>query len=157
MKIPYPSQADLHEMFNYEDGQLINKYRRAPSAPKGAIAGRLVKSVGYYSVTIKARRYQLNRLIWIYHNGEIPKDLLVDHISRDTHDNRIENLRLATYTQNEWNKPKLGCSFENGKWRARVKRFGKNIHLGMFESKEKAMAAYDAYAAQLHGEFQCQQ
>jgi hypothetical protein len=156
MKIPYPSQSELHEMFVYKDGQLINRYRRAPTAAEGEIAGRLVKSVGYYSVTIKGKRYQLSRLIWIYHNGNILDGMLVDHINRDTSDNRVENLRLATYTQNEWNKPKLGCHLESGKWRARIKRFGKNVHLGMFETKEEAQAAYENYAAKLHGDFQWQ-
>ena len=155
MKTQHPSQAELRKLFDYADGHLMNKFTRSPRAVKGTVAGTLVKTVGYYSVTIKSKRYQLSRLIWIYHNGDIPQGMLVDHINRDTHDNRIENLRLASYTQNEWNKPKLGCSFESGKWRARIKKKGKSIHLGMFDTKEDAQAAYENYAAELHGEFKC--
>lgn len=155
MKIKYPTQIELVEMFDYREGQLINRYTRSPRAVKNSVAGSLVKSVGYHSVTINGSRYQLNRLVWIYHNGDIPKGLLVDHINRNPRDNRIENLRLATYTQNEWNKPKLGCSFEKGKWRARIKRCGQSIHLGLFETKEAAQAAYHDYASNLHGDFQC--
>jgi hypothetical protein len=155
MKIQHPTQSELKDMFDYCDGQLINRYTRSPRAVKNTIAGSLVKSVGYYSVSIDGSRYQLSRLVWIYHNGDIPNGLLVDHINRDTHDNRIENLRLATYTQNEWNKPRLGCNFEKGKWRARIKRYGKSIHLGLFETKEAAQAAYHEYASNLHGDFQC--
>ena len=155
MKIPYPTQTELRELFYYSNGQLFNKFTRAPTAVKDSVAGTFVKSVGYYTVGIKGKRYQLSRLIWIYHNGDIPEEMLIDHINRDTHDNRIENLRLASYTQNEWNKPKLGCSFENGKWRARIKVKGKNVHLGLFDTKEEAQKAYKEYAEKLHGDFKC--
>jgi hypothetical protein len=32
------------------------------------------------------------RLVWIYHNGEIPNDVFVRHVSSDTYDDRISNL-----------------------------------------------------------------
>src|SRR6056297_540747 len=132
------AQDTLREMFEYRDGKLYNRYTRGPRAVEGRVAGSLNKSIGYWKVGINSKQYQLSRLIWTYHNGDIPDGMLVDHISRDTHDNRIENLRLASYTQNEWNKPKLGCSFESGKWRARIKQNGRSIHLGMFDTKAAA-------------------
>ena len=56
-----------------------------------------------------------HRLIWIYHYGQDP-DLDIDHIDRNRANNRIENLRLVTRSQNNHNakprvsKYKYGCN-----------------------------------------------
>lgn len=77
----------------------------------------------------------------------------VDHIDRNPNNNRIENLRLATKRQNEYNKPRRGCTFENGKWRASIYDHGKNVYLGLYDTPEEASAAYWEYANKLHGEY----
>jgi hypothetical protein len=147
-------QEKLLALFDYVDGRLLNRVTRSPKAVKGAIAGTLNKSSGYYQLTIDGTRLQLSHAVWVYHNGKIPLDAQIDHIDRDPHNNSIENLRIANKQQNEWNKPRLGCNFEKGKWRARVKQNGKSLHLGLFDTKEAAQAAYKSCAAALHGEFQ---
>jgi hypothetical protein len=149
------TQDAIREFFEYRDGMLYNRFTRGPKAVKGSDAGSLDRGTGYWRVNINKKGYQLSRLIWIYFSGDIPKGMVIDHINRDTQDNRITNLRLSTYTQNEWNKPRSGCSFEKGKWRARIKDHGKNVHLGLFDTEAEAIAAYQEYAASLHGEYQC--
>ena len=91
---------------------------------------------------------------------------LVDHKNRDTSDNRIENLRLATYSQNARNRKRSALSTTGLKGAARfnsprnLKRFrstitidGKRIHLGQFDTAEEAHEAYVKAATELHGEF----
>lgn len=46
-----------------------------------------------------AKCYLLNRVIWERCNGDIPKNMCVVHISDDVFDNRISNLKLATYSE----------------------------------------------------------
>lgn len=87
----------------------------------------------------------------------------VDHINRNTLDNRRENLRIATNAQNQQNKktPKHNTSGYRGvtwsavakKWQAAVSAEGKRYHIGYFECPEEAYKAYLEKAKQLHGEF----
>jgi len=148
------TQDLLHELFYYKEGTFYNRFTRSPTAVKDAPCAALSKK-GYRRIGINGKYYQASRLIWIYHNGEFPASLQIDHINRNRADDRIENLRLVTQTQNEWNKPHKGCSFEKGKWRARIKDHGKQVHLGLFNTEQEAQAAYKAYATKLHGDYQC--
>jgi hypothetical protein len=92
-----------------------------------------------------------------------PKGFLVDHKNNNSLDNRIDNLRPATRSQNRQNSPKrkknassqfLGVSFhkEEKKYRARISIKGKRIHLGRFDNEIDAGKAYDVAARKYYGE-----
>jgi len=49
--------------------------------------------------SILTRVHLLNRVVWIRCNGHIPKNMCVVHISDDIYDNRISNLKLASYSE----------------------------------------------------------
>lgn len=92
-----------------------------------------------------------------------PKGMSVDHINGNTLDNRRENLRICSHTENLKNlkKPKnnksgiKGVSWypKSNKWRAVITSNGKFYHLGLFADKMKAKEAYDTKAKELYGEF----
>jgi len=89
----------------------------------------------------------------------------VDHIDRNPLNNRRENLRLATGSENMHNQAKRvnntsgfkGVCFHKGarKWLAGIKVNYKQIHLGYFDTAEAAAAAYNTAALVLHGTFAC--
>lgn len=54
----------------------------------------------YTKIRIGKALISTHRAVWIYHHGAIPAEMVVDHINQDKHDNRIENLRLATTREN---------------------------------------------------------
>lgn len=60
----------------------------------------------YYIVGIGGKQYKVHRIIWELKFGEIPEGKIIDHINGDSLDNRIENLRIATYIHNNSNKKK---------------------------------------------------
>lgn len=101
-------------------------------------------------------------MVWIYHNGPIVGDL-VDHIDRVKHNDKIQNLRIATTVQNQWNTGSYGgrsgykgvdYSASKRKWRARYKNHGKRFHVGWFHTELEAAVAYDKAVEHLHGEYQ---
>lgn len=69
---------------------------------KGMPAGTLASS-GYYEVQIQGKKKQAHRVVWELHNGPVPPGKCIDHINRVRTDNRIENLRLASVSDNNCN------------------------------------------------------
>jgi hypothetical protein len=92
-----------------------------------------------------------------------PTNLKVDHISGVRHDNRKKNLRFCTESQNQHNRgvtkrSKSGYKgvwfFKQlGRWQSQIKLNYKSIHLGYFDTAEKAYAAYCEAAKKYHKEF----
>ena len=91
----------------------------------------------YYSTTI-------GRIVIAWISGKWPTEE-VDHINRDTSDNRLNNLRIVSARINACNRSsfKGGVTQQrNGKWRTRIRIDGKQVSLGTYESKEEAIAVY---------------
>lgn len=59
------------------------------------------------------RTEYVHRLVWAKAYGAIPKGHHIDHINGDIHDNRLENLRLSTVSQNIANS-KLSTANKSG-------------------------------------------
>ena len=92
----------IQEYFEYRDGKLFWK-KMLPKARNliNQEAGYTAKD-GYISLWFMGKPRQAHRLIYLWHHGFLPKCL--DHINRNRADNRIENLRPATHTQNACNR-----------------------------------------------------
>ena len=75
----------------------VNKSRRSNI---GNVAGWLYN--GYREIGIDSKKYKAHRLAWLYVNGEMPKNL-IDHIDGNRSNNKISNLREATYQENSEN------------------------------------------------------
>lgn len=114
---------------------------------------------GYVCVRINGNRYLAHRIAWLYMVGSWPPDQ-IDHKNGDTGDNRWDNLRLATHSENHQNL-KVKKSNRSGysgvhwhvarsKWAASIKFQRRNIHLGFFDSAEDAHAAYLQAKAKYH-------
>lgn len=145
--------------FRVENGKLIWQIARGRMKP-GAIAGRLNPD-GYVVVMYKGRAMLAHRLIWLVTYGTWPQDR-IDHVNGVHDDNRIENLRVATHSQNIANSKvrrdnaggvKGATRLPSGKWQAQIKANKVYRYLGTFENKDDAKAAYERAAKEAFGEF----
>lgn len=91
-----------------------------------------------------------------------PKGFEIDHINRNTLDNRKKNLRIVTHSQNMKNYGSIGgtskykgVSFrrKRKKWTAQLFTNGKQTFIGDFNSEIDAAVAYDKAALKNNGEF----
>ena len=96
-----------------------------------------------------------------------PKGMCVDHINHNGLDNRRENLRICTYSENAQNKRKRVDSAsgykgvyqrpEKYKYRKRFRAYirpkGQQIQLGSYLTAEEAARAYDKKAKELFGDY----
>lgn len=160
----YPRNNDLScekvkELFDYKDGELFWK-KPGPNKRTDRPAGAVNRN-GYRRIKYMYKLYAVHRLVWTYH-GNDPVDF-IDHINGDVLDNRIENLRAATHSQNCMNR-RQRCDNKSGikgvrwdklkqKWIGSVGLNYKNHYAGEFATKEEAGEAVAKLRAELHGVF----
>lgn len=110
----------------------------------------------YTTTGLKKRKMKLHDFLCI-----TPEGKTVDHIDGNRLNNRLNNLRAATHTEQMRNsrrqKPKSGYRGvrKNGKkgWAAYITYEKNYVHLGTFSTKEEAAITYDQKAVELFGEF----
>lgn len=159
-----PTQEYLKARFDYHpDGKLISKISSG-NTKKGSVIGYSRKD-GYISTEFDDKLRMVHRLIYIWHYGDAG-NYHIDHINSNRSDNRIENLRLVTRSQNQQNA-KTRCtnttgyknvSYSNRK--GRVRRFfsritidGKQKVIGYFMTAKEAHDAYVCEAIKNYGEY----
>ena len=117
--------------------------------------------VKYNRIRVNGKSVQLHNYIWEQANGKIPEGYVIDHIDGDTFNNDLSNLRLATPSQNQWNKRVLknnklgikGLRWVNnrGCFRASVAR--KGVRPSFCGSLLDCVAFLITTRKELHGEF----
>lgn len=72
-------------------------------SPKRGAKRRKEKPKGYVTFKFGGSHYYAHELVWFYVHGRFPQGNVVDHIDRNIHNNRIDNLREATFSENTQN------------------------------------------------------
>ena len=152
------SQEFVKSLFEYKDGNLywIAKSGVRSHAIIGGKAGGYAVN-GYESVSIKGVRFYTHRIIFLFHYGYIPKCL--DHINGIRNDNRIENLRDFSFSQNmcnskihKNNKTGIKGVFKKAsKYCVQVRFNNKQNYFGSFEDLEFAELVAIEARIKLHG------
>ncbi len=125
---------------------------------KTQYASRLIMHDGK-RIALSMHRVILERII----GRPIKKDYECDHINGNGLDNRRENLREVTRSQNAMNVKYYSTNVsgykgvshikKHGKYRAAIGLNGDIIYLGEFDTPEQAHKAYCEAAKELHGDF----
>ncbi len=108
--------------------------------------GGCLRKDGYRHLAIKKRFFLEQNLAWWFHYGEwMPDGLSVDHINRDRADNRIENLRLVTPSDQCINrgvtdKSKHLYPHSDGGFYVQWQRRGVRYYGGRFATEQEAAA-----------------
>lgn len=141
--------ARLREVFDYnpETGWLIERgVRHNSRTPPGGRAGA-VNTRGYRLAGVDGLILREHRLIWVWMTGEaVPDGMLVDHVNGDPGDNRWCNLRLLTASDNTRNQRRAR---HYGTMKTKSGRFSARVNLGVFDTREEAVAALEAARAVL--------
>jgi hypothetical protein len=162
------SQEIVKTLFDYrEDGVLIRKTKvGGRSGDIGRPVGFVLKDAKrpgkmYMATKISGQHFCIHRLIWVWHHGDWPEQL--DHIDRNTLNNKIENLRSASASKNMMNRKTFknnksgyrGVSWHKTqkKWFAYVDADKKRKNLGYFDSLEEAANVANEARKTFHGQF----
>lgn len=164
-----PSQDELTQVLDYDPATGDFRWRARPveafedsgfgreytakawnARYVGTVAGTVNKVNGYRYIRLGPINYLAHRLAFIVQTGLYPEQQ-VDHINGCRDDNRWSNLREVSATDNRMNvaigrnnrSGAIGVNIDKrtNKWRASYMVGGKNIHIGVFESKDAAIQA----------------
>ena len=159
-----PPVERLREYFVYDSktGQLRWKERlqRAGRGGRQVAAGTIAGGInhnGYVRIRLDGLKYFAHRIVWKMATGEDPP-AEIDHKDGNPTNNRLENLRVVTRTEQVWNSgPRKDntsgfrgvYSDGRGKWKVDIGE----LYLGRFGSPEEASRAYEAVAIKCYGKF----
>lgn len=122
---------------------------------RAGIRAGYLRELRYHMIVVDCQCYPRARLAFLYMTGRWPNGI-VDHINGTSWDDRWENLREATITQNIANTKSFGqfpkgVSRSKSKFKAEIRINGIKRYLGTFGTPEEAGLAYKNKAIELYG------
>lgn len=142
----------------YDDGRIYSKKRNIFLALP-------IDIYGYITINLDQKNYKHHVLLANHFIPNPDNKPYIDHINGIRSDNRLENLRWVTRSENGFNRKQnetniygKGVSLDknrnsNKKYLARITSNNKTVYLGYFKTPEEASIAYQTKAREIHGEF----
>jgi len=159
-KADHITQEILKEWFDYHpDGYFI--YKKA-SYQRNRIGQRVKQKPnpkGYLFISVLNHSMREHRAIFLWHYGWLPE--IIDHINCCKTDNRIENLRAATNSENLCNRAAQKNSttklkniyFHGSSYRVQIIKNNVLHRFGPYKDLSSAVAARNNAIKSLHLEF----
>ena len=134
------------ELRVYRDGRVERKWKRGGKWK--IINNNANMETGYNHLKVDGKTTYRHRLI-AFCFLDLPTILFdkineIDHIDRDPLNNSVENLRIVSRQQNTWNTNSKGYYLDkrDGRFYSEIMVNHKKIHLGGFDTEEKASEEY---------------
>lgn len=162
--VPMPSADRLNELFELSGSDLVARKSRG-CIKSGSVCGYKRKD-GYIRVKVDGALVMAHRIVWKMLHGDEPS--FIDHINGDRSDNRPENLRAVTSSDNKSNERLrvdstsgfIGVTWhtptsptKTAKWVAKIAKEGSEKHIGYYINLKDAVLAYNAECLRLHGDY----
>lgn len=152
---------ELQRVLRYdpETGLFHWRVKRSNSSRADGVAGSCCgENAAYWRLRFDGVVYLAHRVAWLFMTGQWPNGP-IDHRDLDKLNNRWANLRAASPTENNANTRGRGkfakgtTRLPHGRFMAQIKKDGRSIYIGSFDTEADAAAAYAAKATELFGEF----
>lgn len=152
----------LKQILSYDPESGLFAWLCKPGIPRmpGLSAGWQNRN-GYIRIQIGGRCYLAHRLAWLFMTGKWPRGML-DHINRKRNDNRWENLRGISASENQANRsattgckilPKGVTKSPANTYIANIYHNGKRHYGKRHKTMDEAAHAYNKMALKYFGEF----
>ena len=155
------TQAEALKYFEYKDGNLY--WKSMPYKRNDLIGTKAGSDTGNCrsQIYIGKKHYKLHRIIYLMFHGYVPKE--VDHIDNNTLNNRIENLRPATRSEQCCNtrlrkdntSGVKGITWDKArnKWIVSINKNQKTVFRARFDDLELAQLVANEARNKYHGTF----
>ena len=155
-------QEEVKRLLHYDKDTGIFVWTEfAGQKVRGKVAGTTTWN-GYVRINHYGKSYAAHRLAWLYMTGDIG-DFVIDHIDGNPSNNKFENLRKSSMSQNQFNSKKSKANSSgikgvylhkpSGKWQASIRVNGELIYLGLHDDKFTAQKVRRDACIKYHGEF----
>ena len=103
-----------------------------------------INNVGYVRIRLNGKSYKKHRIVGYAFLGlDINNSKQqIDHIDRNKLNNNMNNLRIVSHQENQFNRNAKGYTKRDKKIQAEIRINNKNIHIGLFDNEEDAHQAY---------------
>ena len=162
------TQELCREMFDYRDGKIYWKKSKKPDLigkEAGCVQSRRNGNSKYRWVNFwhngKKHFIQVSSIVWYWHGFTLDPGHFIDHINRDSLDNRIDNLRSSNLQTSAFNRRSRkdnslgyrGIKAHGTGYIASLNAKRKTHRSKRFDTPLEAAKAYDELAKEHHGEW----